>query len=140
MIQVKLLFEFEANIHRYLLQTEVPLVGLKLRSKMGISILERSGELSVTGSLGLEHQGGDVGESLLHLIEVQGVLAGIIALWLQAKPGLTFEQVKDVLKKGIKEDVQFEIIAHYPDGSELKSGIRVRQSDVELFEALQSML
>ena len=42
--------------------------------------------------------------------------------------------------KGIKEDVQFEIIAHYPDGSELKSGIRVRQSDVELFEALQSML
>ena len=34
-IPVKLLFEFEANIHRYLLQTEVPLVGLKLRSKMG---------------------------------------------------------------------------------------------------------
>ena len=48
--------------------------------------------------------------------------------------------LKEVLKKGIQEDVQFEIIAHYPDGSELKSGIRVRQSDVELFEALQNMM
>ncbi len=48
--------------------------------------------------------------------------------------------LKEVLKKGTKEDVQFEIIAHYPDGSELKSGIRVRQSDVELFDTLQDML
>ena len=47
--------------------------------------------------------------------------------------------LKEVLKKGIKEDVQFEIIAHYPDGSELKSGIRVKQSDVELFETLQNI-
>ena len=47
--------------------------------------------------------------------------------------------LKEVLKKGIKEDVLFEIIAHYPDGSELKSGIRVKQSDVELFETLQNI-
>ena len=31
-------------------------------------------------------------------------VAGIIALWLQAKPGMTFEQVKDVLKNGCDTD------------------------------------
>ena len=31
-------------------------------------------------------------------------VAGIIALWLQAKPGLTFEQVKDVLKNACDND------------------------------------
>ena len=31
-------------------------------------------------------------------------VAGIIALWLQAKPGLTFEQVKDVLKNSCDTD------------------------------------
>lgn len=48
--------------------------------------------------------------------------------------------MKEILNKGIKEDVQIEIIAHYPDGSDLKSGIRVKQSDVELFDSLQKML
>lgn len=31
-------------------------------------------------------------------------VAGIIALWLQAKPGLTFEQIKDALKNACDND------------------------------------
>ncbi len=48
--------------------------------------------------------------------------------------------IKEILKKGVKEDLQIEIIAHYPDGEDLKSGIRVKQSDVALFDSLQNML
>lgn len=48
--------------------------------------------------------------------------------------------LKELLQKGVKEDLQIEIIAHYPDGEELKSGIRVKQSDVALFNSLQNLM
>ena len=48
--------------------------------------------------------------------------------------------LNDVLQHGIKEDVRVEILVHYPDGTDLKSGIRVRQSDLAFFEALQEIL
>ena len=48
--------------------------------------------------------------------------------------------LNDVLNRGVREDVQVEILVHYPDGTDLKSGIRVKQSDLALFEAMQEML
>ena len=48
--------------------------------------------------------------------------------------------VRDVLKKGIREDMQLEVIVHYPDGSDMRSGIRLKQNDIALFEALQELL
>ena len=48
--------------------------------------------------------------------------------------------LNDVMKHGIREGVQVEILVHYPDGTDLKSGIRVRQSDLALFDVLQEML
>ncbi len=48
--------------------------------------------------------------------------------------------LRDVVKKGIREDMQFEVIVHYPDGTDMRSGIRLKQSDVALFEALQELL
>ena len=48
--------------------------------------------------------------------------------------------LRDVLKRGVREDMQLEVIRHYPDGSAIKSGIRLKQSDVALFESLQELL
>ena len=48
--------------------------------------------------------------------------------------------LNDVLQHGVKEDVQVEILVHYPDGTDLKSGIRVKQSDLAFFNALQELL
>lgn len=48
--------------------------------------------------------------------------------------------LRDVLNKGIKEDVQFEVLVHYPDGTDKKLGIRLKQSDLEFFEVLQNTL
>ena len=46
----------------------------------------------------------------------------------------------DVLKKGLKEDVQVEIMVHYPDGTDKNLGIRLKQSDLEFFDVLQNTL
>lgn len=46
----------------------------------------------------------------------------------------------DVLKKGVKEDVQVEVLVHYPDGDDKNLGIRLKQSDVEFFEVIQNVL
>ena len=46
----------------------------------------------------------------------------------------------DVLKKGVKEDVQLEILVHYPDGTDKNLGIRLKQSDLEFFDVLQNTL
>ena len=48
--------------------------------------------------------------------------------------------VRDVVKKGIREDMQLEVIVHFPDGTDMRSGIRLKQSDIALFEALQELL
>ena len=48
--------------------------------------------------------------------------------------------MRDVAKKGIREDTQFEVIVHFPDGTDMKSGIRLKQSDMPLFEALLEIL
>ena len=48
--------------------------------------------------------------------------------------------LKDVGNKGIREGVQFEVIARYPDGTELKSDIDVRQSDMPFFDILKDLL
>ena len=48
--------------------------------------------------------------------------------------------LRDVLNRGIREDMQPEVIVHYPDGTAIKSGIRLKQSDVALFESLQELL
>ena len=47
---------------------------------------------------------------------------------------------RDILRKGIREDMQLEVIVHYPDGTDMRSGIRLKQSDLALFEALQDIL
>ena len=46
----------------------------------------------------------------------------------------------DVLKKGLKEDVQFEILVHYPDGTDKNLGIRLKESDLAFFDVLQNTL
>ena len=46
----------------------------------------------------------------------------------------------DVLKKGLREDVQFEVLVHYPDGTDKNLGIRLKQSDMEFFQVLQDTL
>ena len=47
---------------------------------------------------------------------------------------------RDVLKKGLKEDVQVESLVHYPDGTDKNLGLRLKQSDLEFFEVLQNTL
>ena len=47
--------------------------------------------------------------------------------------------LKAVKDKGITEGMMIDITVHYPDGSSLKSGIKVRQSDLELLNTLSSM-
>ena len=48
--------------------------------------------------------------------------------------------LRDILKKGLKEDVQLEIKVHFPDGEDKNLGIRVKQSDLEFFDILQNTL
>ena len=48
--------------------------------------------------------------------------------------------LKAVRDRGICEGATIDIAVHYPDGSSLKSGIKVKQSDVELLETLSSMV
>lgn len=45
-----------------------------------------------------------------------------------------------VRDKGIVEGTMIDIAVHYPDGSSLKSGIKVRQSDLELLDTVSSLL
>ena len=48
--------------------------------------------------------------------------------------------LKDVLQKGVKEDVQVEILVHYPDGTDKNLGLRLKQSDLDFFDVLQNTL
>lgn len=42
-------------------------------------------------------------------------------------------------KKGFCENQEIAIAIRYPDGMEYKTGIRVRQSDLELLETIKSL-
>ena len=46
----------------------------------------------------------------------------------------------DVLRKGLTEGVQVEILVHYPDGTDKNLGIRLKQSDLEFLDVLQNTL
>ena len=48
--------------------------------------------------------------------------------------------LNDVLKSGVKEDVQVEVLVHYPDGTDKNLGLRLKQSDVQFFDVLQDIL
>lgn len=48
--------------------------------------------------------------------------------------------LKDVFNKGIREDVQFEILVHFPDGESKNCGIRLKQSDMAFLDVLQEIL
>ncbi len=48
--------------------------------------------------------------------------------------------LKDIFNKGIREDVQFEILVHFPDGESKNCGIRLKQSDMAFLEVLQEIL
>ena len=47
--------------------------------------------------------------------------------------------LKAVKDRGLAEGMTIDICCTYPDGSTLKSGIRVHQSDIELMESLAGM-
>lgn len=44
-----------------------------------------------------------------------------------------------VKNRGLEEGATIDIAINYPDGTSLKSGIRVRQSDLDLLEMLSEM-
>ena len=48
--------------------------------------------------------------------------------------------LKDILRKGLGENVQVEVRVHYPDGTDKNLGLRLKQGDTELFEAVQTVL
>ncbi len=48
--------------------------------------------------------------------------------------------LRDVLGKGLTEGVQVEIQVHFPDGTDKNLGIRMKQSDLEFLNILESIL
>ena len=48
--------------------------------------------------------------------------------------------LQDAFRKGIKEDVQFEVLVHYPDGESKNCGIRLKQSDMAFLDVLREIL
>ena len=48
--------------------------------------------------------------------------------------------LRDISRKGLKEDVQIEIHVHYPDGEEKNCGLRLKQSDMPFFDVLNEIL
>ncbi len=48
--------------------------------------------------------------------------------------------LRDISRKGLKEDVQVEILVHFPDGEEKNCGIRLKQSDLAFIDVLNEML
>ena len=49
------------------------------------------------------------------------------------------EFIKALRERGIGVDTLMEITVRYPDGTELRSGIKVKPSDLELLRTLESM-
>lgn len=50
------------------------------------------------------------------------------------------EFMDDVKAKGFEEGQEIAVAIRYPDGTEMKTGIRVTESDLELLNMLNSML
>ena len=48
--------------------------------------------------------------------------------------------LRDISRKGLKEDVQVEILVHFPDGEEKNCGIRLKQSDLAFIDVLNEIL
>lgn len=48
--------------------------------------------------------------------------------------------LRDISRKGLKEDVQVEILVHFPDGVEKNCGIRLKQSDLAFIDVLNEIL
>lgn len=48
--------------------------------------------------------------------------------------------IKAVKQKGVPEGTEIEISVRYPDGQTLRSGIKVRDSDLELLQTLGSAM
>ena len=48
--------------------------------------------------------------------------------------------LRDVLQKGLKEDVQVEVLVHFPDGTDKNLGLRLKQSHLEFFTILENTL
>ena len=47
--------------------------------------------------------------------------------------------VSEVSRKGACENMEIAIAVRYPDGSECKTGIRVKSSDLELLDVLKTL-
>ncbi len=47
--------------------------------------------------------------------------------------------LQDVKNKGFCEGQEIAIAVRYPDGTEYKTGIRVRESDLELLDLMKSL-
>ena len=47
--------------------------------------------------------------------------------------------LRNVASKGACENMEIAIAVRYPDGTEHKTGIRVKESDLELLEILRSL-
>ena len=50
------------------------------------------------------------------------------------------EFVQAVKRKGFTEDTEISITVAYPDGQELKAGLRLKKSDAEMIEKVLSIL
>ena len=50
------------------------------------------------------------------------------------------EFIEEVRQKGACEGQEIAIAIRYPDGTEIKTGIRVQDSDLEFLETLKSIL
>ena len=50
------------------------------------------------------------------------------------------EEGKKVLSKGFCEGQEIAIAVRYPDGTEIKTGIRVTESDLPFFESLKDLI
>ncbi|MBO4361086.1 MAG: hypothetical protein J5822_09445 [Eubacteriaceae bacterium] len=42
--------------------------------------------------------------------------------------------VEDVKKKGAEKDMELAVAIRYPDGTELRCGVRLQDSDIALFD------
>jgi len=47
--------------------------------------------------------------------------------------------LQDVQARGVQEGTMIDIALRYPDGTELKAGLCVKESDLELMEMLREM-
>ena len=45
-----------------------------------------------------------------------------------------------VKNKGFTEDTELTFVVTYPDGQNMKAGVKLKQSDVEMFEKLIAMM